>query len=94
MDVIQSSSYVLRVVIWDITKRRGESVRESERQYQWPLTCTIKNCLFFKLVISDCGLFVVAYFQPATSMDRLQIVNCIDTNQEPCGIFDKCHQGR
>ena len=79
VDVIQSSSYVLRVVIWDITKRRGESARESERQYQRPLACTIKNYLFFKLGISDCGSFVDAYFHPATSMDRLQVVNCTDT---------------
>ena len=34
---------------------------------------------FFKLGISDCGPFVDAYFQPATSMDRLQVVNCTDT---------------
>ena len=32
VDVIQSFTYVLRVVILDVTKRRGESARESERQ--------------------------------------------------------------
>ena len=32
-----SFTYALRVIIWDVTDRRGESVRESERRYQRPL---------------------------------------------------------
>ena len=42
VDVIQSFTYVLRVVILDITKRYGERAQErSERQYQQRLTDTI-----------------------------------------------------
>ena len=36
-----SFTYALRVIIWDVTDRRGESVRESERRYQRPLADTI-----------------------------------------------------
>ena len=41
VDIIESFTYVLRVVILDVTERRG--VRESERRYQQPLAYTIKK---------------------------------------------------
>ena len=50
------------------------SSRESESQYQLPLADTIKKEKKEKMnktEISGCGSFVVAYFQPATSIDRL-----------------------
>ena len=37
VDVIQSFTYVLRVIILDVIKDDGESARESEMQYQRPL---------------------------------------------------------
>ena len=50
-----------------------ESERESERQYQWPRACNIKRKEKNKTGTSGCGSFVVAYFQPATSIDHLHI---------------------
>ena len=41
VDIIESFTYVLRVVILDVTKRRG--ARESERRYQQPLAYTFKK---------------------------------------------------
>ena len=41
VDIIESFTYVLRVVILDVTKRRG--ARESERRYQQPLAYTIQK---------------------------------------------------
>ena len=68
VDVIQSFTYGLRVIILDVTKRRGvrESAKESKRRYQQPLADTIKK---EKNIPGTCGCgsFVVAYFQTATS---------------------------
>ena len=65
---IYSFKNVLRVIIWDVTKRRCKSAREREaiptasrRYYQKK-----EN----KTGISGCDSFVVAYFEPATSIDR------------------------
>ena len=73
-----SFTYALRVIIWDVTDRRGESVRESERRYQRPLADTISKEQLeeeeIKTGISGRGSFVVAYFQPTTSIDRLHSV--------------------
>ena len=80
VDDIQSVTYALRVVILDVTKRRGERERERERerQYQRPLADTIRRTKTNKQTnktkqngTSGCGSFVVLYFQPATSIDRL-----------------------
>ena len=68
-----SFTYALRVIIWDVTDRRGESVRESERRYQRPLADIISKEQLeeeeeeIKTGISGRGSFVVAYFQPTTS---------------------------
>ena len=74
-----SFTYALRVIIWDVTDRRGESVRESERRYQRPLADIISKEQLeeeeeIKTGISGRGSFVVAYFQPTTSIDRLHSV--------------------
>ena len=42
-------------------------------QEQRPLACTIKRKEEIKSGTSGCGSFVVPYFQPATSTDRLHI---------------------
>ena len=61
---------LLHVIILDVTRRRGESAGEKARDDA--------NCLLYvqlekknKTGTSGCGLFVVAYFQPATSIDHL-----------------------
>ena len=45
VDVIQSFTYGLRVIILDVTKRRGvrESAKESKRRYQRHLADTIEK---------------------------------------------------
>ena len=72
LSVIQSVTYLLRVIILDVTKRRGESERTSERRHQRPLVDTIVSEKKNKTGISGCGSFVVAYSPPATSIERLQ----------------------
>ena len=71
VDVIQSFSFTC--CYFRRHQRRGESVRESERQYQRPLAYTIRRREKNKTGISGCGSFVVPYFQPATSIDCLQV---------------------
>ena len=89
VDVIQCFTYLLRVIILDVTKRRCKSARESERRYQRLLVDTIPSKKNQKK--SGCGSFVVAYFQPATSIDRLLcfllllLLLCIN-------FFNKSHQ--
>ena len=74
VDVIQFFTYVLHVVILDVTKRHDERVQErSERQYQQRLTDTITKKNEMKTGTSGCGSFVVPYFQPATSIDCLHL---------------------
>ena len=51
-----SFTYVLRIIILDV----GETAREKARKEE------------IKSGTSGCGSFVVPYFQPATSIDRLQ----------------------
>ena len=55
-------------------------VRESEKQSWWPLADTIKKEKN-KTGTSACGSFVVAYFQPATSLNLLHVdvTECICT---------------
>ena len=75
VDVIQSFTYVLRVVILDVTKRRGVKAREKARCNTNGLSqIPSKKEEEEKRGISGCGLFVVACFQPATSIDSLQIL--------------------
>ena len=81
VDVIQSVTYVLRVVIFDVTKRRGERERERKREAKPTASRRYHYFLFFKYFkkvknknksgTSGCSSFVVLYFQPATSIDRL-----------------------
>ena len=78
MDVIQSFTYVLRVVILNVTKRRGERAREKARGNNTNGFSQIpskkeKN----KTGISGCVSFVVAYFQPAASIGRLHFIHCL-----------------
>ena len=75
VDVIQAFTYVLRVVILDVTKRRGERQRERKRE-AIPTVSRINYTIKRKeekekTGTSGCGSFVVLYFQPATSTDRL-----------------------
>ena len=61
-----------------------ESVRRSERRYQEPPVDTIrteKN----ETGILGCGLFVVAYFHPATYTDHLHF-------PEVAGGFENSHK--
>ena len=73
VDVIQSLTYMCYVLLfWTSLKDVGrESERERERQYQRPLAHTIRKEKRKKSGTSGCGSFVVLYFQPATSIDRL-----------------------
>ena len=64
VDVIQSFTYVLRVIILDITKKCVRAREKSERRYEWHLVSTIRKQKKNKTETSGCGLFVVAYFQP------------------------------
>ena len=77
VDVIRSFTYVLRVVIWTSLKFVGRRAREKARgNNKRPLACTIKKKRKeIKPGTSGCGSFVIPYFQPSTSIDRLQIVS-------------------
>ena len=49
-------------------------MREGEREEQRPLACNIKKTTEeIKSGTSGCRLFVVPYFQPATSTDCLHV---------------------
>ena len=66
--------YVLHVVISDVTKRCGETVREKAKGNTNGLShVPSKRKEEIKSGTSGCGSFVVAYFQPATSIDRLRV---------------------
>ena len=72
VDVIQSFTYLLRVVILDVTKRRGETGLEKAR-YQRPLANTIKNKLKKKKKkkktgTSGFGLCVVALLSTSNGL--------------------------
>ena len=60
-----SFTYVLRVSILDVTKRREAISADSAD--------TIRKETKNKPGISGCGSFVVAYFQPTTFIDRLPV---------------------
>ena len=68
VDVIRSFTYVLRVAIWTSLK---DVVRQGERKREAISTASRKRKEKNKIGISGCGSFVVLYFQPATSIDRL-----------------------
>ena len=75
VDVIRSFTYVLRVVIWTSLKDVG---REHERKRE-AITNGLshvpsKRTEEIKSGTSGCGSFVIPYFEPATSIDRLHIV--------------------
>ena len=74
VDVIQSFTHLLLVTILDVTKkvRKREAIPTASRRYH-PKTKTKKWLWLVN--------FVVAYFQPATSIDRLHSVFC-------CCCFD------
>ena len=69
--------YVLHVIILDVTIRLQESARENKRWYQWPLAYNIKK----EKNKAGCGLFVVAYFQPAISINRLHGEPCTQLSE-------------
>ena len=75
VDVIQSFTYVSRVVISDVTKRRGVRAREKARSdtnglSQIPSKKEEKRRRN-KTGTSGCGSLVAAYFRPVSSTDRL-----------------------
>ena len=59
------------LLFWTSLKDVGERDKKSERRYQLLLTDTIRRRN--KTGISVCGLFVVAYFQAASSIDRFHV---------------------
>ena len=72
VDVIRIFTYVLRVVILDVIERRGVRLRERARGNTNGLSqITIMKNNNNKTGITGCSSFVVPYFQPATSIDRL-----------------------
>ena len=69
--------YVLHVVISDVTKRCGETVREKAKGNTNGLShVPSKRKEEIKSGTSGCGSFVGAYFQPATSIDGLHSFFC------------------
>ena len=74
VDVIQSFAYVSRVVISDVTKRRGVRAREKARGDTNGLSqipSKKRKRRRNKTGTPDCGSLVVAYFRPVSSTDRL-----------------------
>ena len=68
--IYNSFTYVLRIIIFDVS----ETAREKARGNSNGLSHVPSNRKEeIKSGTSGCGSFVVPYFQPATSVDRLQI---------------------
>ena len=67
-------TYVLRVVVLDVTKRCGEIAREKTSGNTNGLSHVLsKRKEEIKPGTSGCGSFVVPYFHPAASIDRLHL---------------------
>ena len=62
--IFQSFTFVLHVIILDITKRCVRAREKSEKRYHWHLINTIRKEKKNKTGTAGCGSFVVAYFQP------------------------------
>ena len=65
-----SFTYVLRIIILDVSETAREKTRDNNNGLSHVPS---KRKEEIKSGTSGCGSFVVAYFQPATSIDRLQM---------------------
>jgi len=100
VNVIQSFTYVLCVVIWTSQEDMGrDSMRESERELQQPLACTIKKKRRNKirnlwLWLVCCCLLPTCYFhRPFTSIRGKSIIELItDGDLTVCAVHCVCVQ--
>ena len=73
VDVLQSFTYVLRIDILDVTKRRGARARGKVTGDTNGLSQIMAKNIINNTGTSGCASFLVAYFQPATCIDRLHV---------------------